>query len=177
MDLSGRTQLHSTVLSLFNVLSEEMKSAAAFALGNMSVGNLPMYMPIILNEIKQQPKRQYLLLSALKEIVYQEAQRDNGNQLEPFVQEIWTLLFANCESEEDGTRNVVAECLGRLTLIDPQQFLPNLQSRLSSPSTHIRATVIVAIKVTLTEQQNSYDVLLRPLLADFLSLVKDSDLV
>jgi len=46
-----------------------MKSAAAFAIGSMSVGNLAKYLPLIINEIKQQPKRQYLLLSALKEVL------------------------------------------------------------------------------------------------------------
>lgn len=41
---------------------------------------------------------------------------------------LWrTLLFAHCESKEQGTRNVVAECLGKLTLIDPTEILPALQ--------------------------------------------------
>ena len=38
-----------------------------------------------------------------------------------------TLLFDNCESKEEGTRNVVAECLGKLTLTNPYKFLPELQ--------------------------------------------------
>lgn len=37
------------------------------------------------------------------------------------------LLFDNCESQEEGTRNVVAECLGKLTLTNPYKFLPELQ--------------------------------------------------
>ena len=38
-----------------------------------------------------------------------------------------TLLFSHCESAEEGTRNVVAECLGKLTLIDPDRLLPLLK--------------------------------------------------
>ena len=54
-----------------------------------------------------------------------------------------TLLFSHCESTEEGTRNVVAECLGKLTLVDPLRLLPQLKvcdnmeySRLS----HVLAT-------------------------------------
>ena len=38
-----------------------------------------------------------------------------------------TLLFSHCESTEEGTRNVVAECLGKLTLVDPLRLLPQLK--------------------------------------------------
>ena len=38
-----------------------------------------------------------------------------------------SLLFSHSESEEEGTRNVVAECLGRLTLLHPAKYLPELQ--------------------------------------------------
>jgi cullin-associated NEDD8-dissociated protein 1 len=37
------------------------------------------------------------------------------------------LLFNNGESDEEGTRNIVAECLGRLTLLNPTQYLAELQ--------------------------------------------------
>ena len=37
------------------------------------------------------------------------------------------MLFNHCECSEEGTRNVVAECLGKLTLIDPQTLLPQLK--------------------------------------------------
>jgi hypothetical protein len=36
--------------------------------GNVAVGNLGRYMPILLNELGAQPKRQYLLLTALREV-------------------------------------------------------------------------------------------------------------
>ena len=39
------------------------------------------------------------------------------------------LLFNNGESEEEGTRNVVAECLGRFTLLNPALYLAELQAR------------------------------------------------
>lgn len=40
----------------------------SYILGNVSVGNLPYFLPFVLQEIKNQPKRQYLLLHSLKEV-------------------------------------------------------------------------------------------------------------
>jgi hypothetical protein len=45
-----------------------VKSAASYTLGNIAIGNLPEYLPFILQEIEAQPKRQYLLLHSLKEV-------------------------------------------------------------------------------------------------------------
>ena len=136
------------MLSFFSDPSEEVKSAAAFALGmssvkifgfhfffinfptltgNLAVGNLSKYMPLVLKEIKQQPKKQYLLLHSLKEVISQESQKDGAKNLIPFAEEVWSILFNNCESEEEGTRSAVAECLGKLTMINPQKYLPALQ--------------------------------------------------
>lgn len=36
------------------------------------------------------------------------------------VGEIWAVLIGHCDSGEEGTRNVAAECLGKLCLVDPQ---------------------------------------------------------
>ncbi len=62
--------LKQTILEGFNDPSEEVKNAASYALGNISLGNLKEYLPFVLNEIETQPKRQYLLLHSLKEVGY-----------------------------------------------------------------------------------------------------------
>ena len=55
-------------------------------------------------------------------------------------------MFSHCESTEEGTRNVVAECLGKLTLVDPLRLLPQLKVCVnswalgSSGSVHPRPT-------------------------------------
>jgi hypothetical protein len=48
--------------------SEELKAAAAYALGSIAVGNLDKYLPYLLEQITSQPKLQYFLLSSLKEV-------------------------------------------------------------------------------------------------------------
>ncbi|XP_008485639.1 cullin-associated NEDD8-dissociated protein 1, partial [Diaphorina citri] len=74
------------------------------------------------------------------------------------------------------TRNVVAECLGKLTLIDPSNLLPRLQESLKSNSALMRTTVLTAVKFTISDQPQSIDPLLRQTIGDFLSALKDSDL-
>ena len=37
------------------------------------------------------------------------------------------VLFQHFESSEEGTRNVVAECVGKLSLVDPDTLLPKLR--------------------------------------------------
>lgn len=67
-DLSGINSLKHVILNSFSSHSEEVKSAASYTLGNIAIGNLPEYLPFILQEIEAQPKRQYLLLHSLKEV-------------------------------------------------------------------------------------------------------------
>jgi cullin-associated NEDD8-dissociated protein 1 len=54
----------------FNSATEETKTVASYALGGLATGNPSKYLPILLNEIKTKPKRQYLLLHALKEVSF-----------------------------------------------------------------------------------------------------------
>lgn len=65
---------------------------------------------------------------------------------------IWMLLYRHCECTEEGTRNVVAECLGKLTLIDPATLLPRLQESLKSTSALLRTTTVTAVKFTISDQ-------------------------
>ncbi|PKK63192.1 TIP120-domain-containing protein [Rhizophagus irregularis] len=176
VDLSKHSNLHVIILSLFSAISEDIKSAAAFALGNVSAGNVGKYLPIVINEIREDPKKRYLLLHGLKEIISRYSNEEGVKALGPFADDIWNILFDSGENIEEGTRSVVAECLGKLTLANPNKFLPELQKRLRSTSAQTRGTVVTAIKFTFINQGQAYDELLRPLIVDFLSLIQDNDL-
>eukprot|EP00096_Caligus_rogercresseyi_P003100 TRINITY_DN1567_c0_g1_i2.p1 TRINITY_DN1567_c0_g1~~TRINITY_DN1567_c0_g1_i2.p1 ORF type:complete len:1243 (+),score=465.99 TRINITY_DN1567_c0_g1_i2:109-3837(+) len=177
IDLSNNGNLKNTVLESFNHSSEEVKSAASYALGKLSLGNLKEYLPFVLREIESQPKRQYLLLHSLKEIISVQSTSSDGVQiLAPYVPAIWDQLFKHCECNEEGTRNVVAECLGKLCLIDPEKLLPRLKSALDSPSPLMRTTVVTAMKFTISDQPQPIDNLLRNNIGDFLRCLEDTDL-
>ncbi len=87
------------------------------------------------------------------------------------------VLFQHFESPEEGTRNVVAECVGKLALVHPQTLLPKLQENLSVGSAFIRSTVVTALKYTISDQPQPIDTLLHTCIGEFLATIGDPDLV
>lgn len=87
------------------------------------------------------------------------------------------VLFRHFESPEEGTRNVVAECVGKLTLVHPETLLPKLQQNLTASSGFIRSTVVTALKYTISDQPQPIDGLLHSCIGEFLATIGDPDLV
>jgi cullin-associated NEDD8-dissociated protein 1 len=128
-DLSNHVHIENIVIESFQSPFEEIKSAASYALGNIAVGNLSKYLPFILDQIDNQQKKQYLLLHSLKEVIVRQTVDHNGQSelQDSNIEKILALLFNHCESEEEGVRNVVAECLGKIALIEPKKLIPALK--------------------------------------------------
>ncbi|KAK4337023.1 hypothetical protein RND71_043999 [Anisodus tanguticus] len=177
VDLSSFTDLKELLLSALNSTSEEVKSSASFALGSISVGNLEEYLPFVLQKIEIRDRRQYLILHSLKEIISCQSINPVMIQtLKPHLDSIWSLLLNHCQCPEEGTRNVVAECLGKLITMNPEELLPKLQSYLSHNNPLARSTVVTAMKFTISEQPQSVDVLLKQCIGEFLKSLEDEDL-
>ena len=70
---------------------------------------------------------------------------------------------------------MVAECLGKLTMMSPNQLLPLLEKYLSSPSPLARATIITAMKFTISDQPAAIDPLLRKSIGVYFKALDDSD--
>uniref|UniRef100_A0A665TLI8 Cullin-associated NEDD8-dissociated protein 1-like n=1 Tax=Echeneis naucrates TaxID=173247 RepID=A0A665TLI8_ECHNA len=170
--LGGSKEVQAVILEAFTSTSEEVKTAASCALGSMAVGSLNDYLPFLLKEISSQPRRQYLLLHSLKEVISDCP----ASSLSPHVESIWTLLFQNCECQEEGTRNLVAECLGKLTLVKPAQLLPRLKQQLKAGSPLARSTVVTAFKFTIVDHPAAVDPLLKDGIGDFLKTLQDRDI-
>ncbi|KAM9326759.1 cullin-associated NEDD8-dissociated protein 1-like [Gastrophryne carolinensis] len=168
---SQQKELKGVILEAFMSPSEEVKSAASYALGNACVGSPADFLPFMLHEIKGQLRRQYLLLHSLKEALTSLP----SEELRPYQEDVWKMLLEHCEAAEEGTRNVVAECLGKLMLVNPAQLLPRLCKQLTSGSPHTRSTVITAVKFTISDQPAPIDSLLKNCIGDFLKPLQDSD--
>lgn len=175
-DLSSIDSLPQTIIECFGAASEDVKGAASHALGAVAVGNLRTYLPFILKEIEAQPKRQYLLLHSLKEVISSLSTSPDGlKQLIPSVPSIWQQLFKHCECSEEGSRNVVSECLGKLVLVDPDDLLPRLQVALRSESPLMRTAVVSAVKFTISDQPQQIDILLKQCIGEFLFALRDAE--
>uniref|UniRef100_A0A8C3AHQ8 TATA-binding protein interacting (TIP20) domain-containing protein n=1 Tax=Cyclopterus lumpus TaxID=8103 RepID=A0A8C3AHQ8_CYCLU len=170
--LGGSKEVQGVILEAISSTNEEVKTAASCALGGVAVGGLKDYLPFLLKEISSQPRRQYLLLHSLKEVI----SACPASSLSPHVESIWTLLVQHCECEEEGTRNLVAECLGKLTLLNAEQLLPRLRQQLRTGSPLARSTVVTSIKFTIVDQPAAIDPLLKECIGDFLETLQDEDL-
>ncbi|KAH6599278.1 hypothetical protein BASA61_002618 [Batrachochytrium salamandrivorans] len=174
--------LHDTLFGLFDSPSEDIKTAAAFAVGNIASGNLLLYLPMIVEAVRAATIHQYLPLLALKEVIEVSLTTESARStMSPFVPTIWQVLFDKSDTElEDITRNTVAECLGLISTADATTFLPQLRSLLTSTKATTRATVVSAVRYTFSTHRggraDAYRLLLAPFLVDFLRLVQDPDL-
>ncbi|KAJ7551599.1 hypothetical protein O6H91_06G021400 [Diphasiastrum complanatum] len=176
-DLHSHINLEGVIIRSFQSPSEEIKSAASYALGNIAVGNLSKYLTFILSQIDNQSKLQYLLLHSLKEVIARQSTDDAGKVdfKGTDVQKILALLFTHCQSEEEGIRNVVAECLGKLAILEPGKLVPALKERTLSSSAFTRATVVIAIKYTIVDRPQPIDMHIKPCIDSFLMLIRDED--
>ncbi|GEM12805.1 cullin-associated NEDD8-dissociated protein 1 [Rhodotorula toruloides] len=172
VDLASHKGAFTKVVEHFSSQSEDVRRAAAYAAGNVAVGNPSVFLSTILDLIQSDDRKRYLALQALKEVII----HSSPESLSAISDQLWTPLFENCEAQEEGTRNVAADCLGQLTVINPAKYLPQLQTRLSSDSRHTRATVIAALRFTFTNDSTTYDELLAPLIVEFFKLMHDEDL-
>jgi len=172
--------VHINIHNIFSSDNDERKHAAAFALGNITLGNIKVYVPYLVDCINKGNENKRFVLLALKETINKYIKSDelkNGQEF-PYIQEIWNLLFNLCENAtENNIKSIIAECIGKFSLSSPSLLLPDLQNRIKSTNNTIRSTVITAIRYTFTEQKNpKYDEILQTMIFDFLKLIGDPDL-
>ncbi|EEB95452.1 hypothetical protein MPER_05579, partial [Moniliophthora perniciosa FA553] len=170
--MSPQQDIFTHAIEHFSAEQEEVRSAAAFAAGNIAIGNLHQFLPAIVKMVQSDSKKRLLSLHALKEVVT----HCSHGQLEGVADILWVPLFENSENSEESTRNVAAACIGKLATTQPSKYLPQLHARIRDSAPATRATVVSAIRYTFADTAQSYDELLSPLLVDFMSLMVDSDL-
>ncbi|KAK8241917.1 armadillo-type protein [Phyllosticta capitalensis] len=151
---------------------EHVPLAAAIALGRAGSSNARSYLPFIISQMSQPSSKQYLLLHSIKEILQH---RTSDAELLPFAQDLWAQIL-NAAQQEDN-RAIGAECIGRLTIIDPKTFLPKLQEFLTLDDRQVRAMVISALRYTFADTEEAYDDVLRPIVIPILSqMLEETDL-
>ncbi|KAF2794809.1 TIP120-domain-containing protein [Melanomma pulvis-pyrius CBS 109.77] len=159
-------------IKYFSVKSEQVPLAAAVALGRAGAGNISEYLPVILSTMGQPSSPQYLLLHSVKEILQHEG---TESEIIPFASPLWQNLVAASQAEDN--KAIGAECIGRLAIIDPKTYLPQLQAFLSDRKASVRGMVISALRYTLADTDEAYDGYLKPIVIPMLvQMLSEPDL-
>lgn len=117
----------------FESQSEELKNAAAYALGRAAVGAQSTFLPAIVQALENNnQKKQYLLLSALRAFIQCSYQQSGGEGLAASLPVIMPHLENHCADTEEGVRTMVAECLGSLICMQPAQMLDKVSTMVDS---------------------------------------------
>jgi len=178
-DLSAKADLRELILSKFNDPLEEVHMAAATCLGHLACGAVSVFVPQLLELTRTKPAWQYMLMHSLKEVIVRQSETPaKAEALAPFVDDISTLLVQFLERcPEESVRNAASECLGRLAIMRPGQFVPLLEAQSRSPAVPVRVGVALALKNAVVEGPQPVDVVLAAHIANFTGLLQDPDLV
>ncbi|KAL1495813.1 hypothetical protein AB1Y20_016673 [Prymnesium parvum] len=169
-DLSKHAALLEAITAEFASEADEVKSAAAFALGNVTAGNLPELVPHMLSKLSD--SHEYLMLHALKELI-----GSGQAQLAMYVDDMVPSLIAFADHEEEGVRNVVSECLGRLTAVSAASVVPKITALLSHESARTRAAMVQSLRFAVAELGGSpLPPLVTASLLAFLKPLSDEDM-
>jgi cullin-associated NEDD8-dissociated protein 1 len=95
IDLSGNKEVKSVIFNSMEAsTSEDIRTAASIALGNVAIGSLEKFLPEILSEIKKNPKKKYLLLGSLREVIVRQSGTKEGiSQLLKFFDQFSGILL------------------------------------------------------------------------------------
>ncbi|KAI1391561.1 TIP120-domain-containing protein [Hypoxylon trugodes] len=160
-------------LEQFHDEPDKVSVSAAVALGRAGAGNVSVFLPPILDAIKKPGSQQYLLLQSIREILHQAIA--SSIDIRSYESEIWRLLFS--AAQLDDNRAICSECIGRLAIMGPKTYIPKLQELLGDPSPVFRGVAVQALRYTLPDSDESFDLMLKTVLFDMLlTVLKDKDM-
>ncbi|PHH67754.1 hypothetical protein CDD82_1155 [Ophiocordyceps australis] len=176
MRLGSKSPLKpSLFLEQFHDEPDRVSLVAAISLGRAGSGNVPEYLPVILETMKKQggDTRQYLLIQSIKEIL--QSIPVQTADLREYGKAIWEQLLR--ASEHADNRVVCAECVGCLAILDSDAFMPRLEALLRDESPGIRGMAVQAVRYTLPESDEAFDARLKNTLINMLLvMLQDSDM-
>jgi len=159
MDLSQTPGFSGTLLGQLESSQDEIRLAAALALGYATVGAMATLLKVVIDNVQSAggttkgQKMQYLLLTSLREVIAigvgQRGDRSLADHLQPHVPRVLPILCQYADSPEESVRNVVSESLGHLLMIDQETVLGALMSMLATKDRsngRVRASAVSAVR-------------------------------
>ncbi|KAI1321362.1 TATA-binding protein interacting [Xylariaceae sp. FL0255] len=155
-------------LDQFHDEPDKVSVAAAVALGRAAAGDIPHYLPIILDRTtSEKGAQQYLFLQAIREVLHQAVV--SSTNIEAYEQNIWEILFSASLVEDNKT--ICSECIGRLAILKPKTYTKKLQQLMTSSSEGYRGVAVQALRYTLPDSDETFDSELKPVLFDMIETV------
>jgi len=123
-------------------------------------------------------------LGSLREVIVRLSSSKGKSKLSKFSENLLDLLFKHTTTDEEGTRNVVSECLGKLALIEPTLVVNNLVNYLTSlskdhspPGANARSCLVTSLQSALSDKSAAVDSVLGTKIDLFLNLLSDETIL
>jgi len=175
-DLMPLGDVHEHIIRLFESDNDQLRAAAAATLGNMACGNLSAYLPIILAQIETHTALQYPFLRSFKTIITDKTSSSEGCEaLRPHIATILSVLQAYAANTEESNRSLVADCLGKLALVDAARLLGLIVSMASHEEAFVRATALHAVRTFVGVADAVGESVLKQHLQAFFGHIGDSE--
>ncbi|KAI1438269.1 armadillo-type protein [Xylaria sp. CBS 124048] len=152
---------------------DKVSVSAAVALGRAGAGDVPRFLPLILEATQKSGNHQYLLLQSIREVLHQVVA--SSTDISSYERDIWQILYTSSLTEDN--KAICAECIGRLVILKPKTYFPKLQELLINPSEGYRAVAVQALRYTLPDSDEAFDAELKLMLFDMtLTILRDESL-
>lgn len=185
-DLSATPGFCDTLLRQLESTQDEVRLAAALALGYATVGAMGTLLKVLIDNVHPQAKglkTQYLVLTSLREVISigvaqrTTSERSLADHLRPHVPRVLPILSQHADSPEESVRNVVSESLGHLLMVDQETVLHALMALLSSrdrESWRLRGSAVSAVRFAAAKGCSAATIL--PLKEALLACLSDEEL-
>lgn len=173
-ELSAWSTLISLLSHHFDNPFDEHKHSAATALGQVCVGS-HTFLTQLLEQVKSNESHRYSYLQSLREVLA------NGKSLSAasvaLLSAFSDTLIAMSNIADEGLRNLFADCLGKLAVLDAAALVPKLFGHAKSEHPFLRAAMVSSFKSLAAEADSlAVDSLLRESILVFWEVLNDSHL-
>jgi len=109
-DLSQINNIITIISNNFRNPDDQIRQAAAIALGSISIGNTEYFLEKVFKMIeKSAPHDKYMFLSTIREIIMNKPEC-----LKNYINVLMPLYLFQSKSEDEPIRNIVSESIGKL---------------------------------------------------------------
>ena len=165
--------------SLTNLLEHELddiRMASALCIGLVSVSDLKNSIQFMIDNMRSSP-HQYYFIVAFNELIKNRTNTHQLDTLAPYLDSLCNLFFEIAEqTQSDAARPLMADCIGKLTMINPEYGFKNLVEKTSSKSAKVKTLAIAAFKYSLQHIGEDYDSILLNCIDPIIKLLSDESI-